>query len=79
MTKLLQRTVLSRFSLTSYGVDLGVVPELDGASKVLFRFEDITLVTSLITISTVSCLLVVTINGGSDGGPTESMTTLMPP
>lgn len=42
MTKLLQRTVLSRFSLTSYGVDLGVVPELDGASKVLFRFEDIT-------------------------------------
>jgi hypothetical protein len=28
--------------LTSYGVDLGVVPELDGASKVLFRFDDIT-------------------------------------
>lgn len=26
-------------------------------------------VTSLITISTVSCLVVVTINGGSDGGP----------
>lgn len=28
--------------MTSYGVDLGVVPELDGASKVLFRFDDIT-------------------------------------
>jgi hypothetical protein len=28
---------------TGYGVDLGVVPELDGASEVLFRFEDVSI------------------------------------